>query len=357
MEKWLTKNFVPVEALILTESIPIKTAQELLASINSPSQSEPGMDTDSRFGTNESFTMEDVLSPPISPVRGHGRQPSDDFPLSPGGLSASTHLLSPPMSPGITDLKPISAMLDESGVLSGSPSIAIAGQAQQAVQIPSDVVGSPGNVRLIDYSESHFSKKTDSSRDLHDNSADDLHDSQLESHENEYANQSVKIKGKFHRAESVPDGVLVENWRSTLEFASLLALSLHRFSKEWPKQVGSSLPNLAGGPLLAFATCVLERLLFLHERKISILASFDFVVVLALVKQIVSAFSVTSDCYKKVDNAKRLIYYLYELYFILFKPDKKEVLDYTSFEQVDFVLQFFWRFSREWYAIEDNTSC
>jgi len=86
---------------------------------------------------------------------------------------------------------------------------------------------------------------------------------------------------------------------------------------------------LEGGALLAVATHVVERLLFLHERKVSILSTHDFVIVLSMLRQLFEVFQFTADTFKKMENARRLLYHLYELYFILFKPDKKEILNYV----------------------------
>lgn len=340
VSKWVAANPVASDALV-----PLISTETSLISDQTFDKNErhpaPGSEP---AETTEPEPPSGVMSPtPMSPVR-----PSapDNMPFSPGALSP----------PSLLDLSSVSPVPDP-----------------VAETLGGDSSGS-GSLRLIEPASADLLTSTlfisDAPGAEHASSSGvDVDAEQRE----KYEAQRTKIRGKFREASVETEGTLASGWRSSMELAGVFVMVLHRFGKEWPKEIQSaqsrptspesSLIDLLGdaqpqsassplqyldaGSLLTFVTTTIERLLFLHERKLSVLATFDFVVVLSLLRQLFNVFPFTCDAFKQVDAAKRLLYYMYELYFILFKPDKKEILDYSSFDQVDAVFNFFWRFLRD----------
>lgn len=106
----------------------------------------------------------------------------------------------------------------------------------------------------------------------------------------------------------------------------------------------SSKIRKAFGPasLVALVSSSLRKLLILHETKTSVLSSFDITAVLSVAKHLFQRYHFSVQDLKTHPRLRRLIFRLYSCYFILFKPSKKLVLDYTSSAQVPKVLDFFY---------------
>lgn len=104
----------------------------------------------------------------------------------------------------------------------------------------------------------------------------------------------------------------------------------------------------AFGPasLVALVSSSLRKLLVLHETKTSVLSSFDVAAVLSVAKHLFQRYHFSVSDVQSHPELRRLIYRVYSCYFILFKPSKKLILDYTSSTQIPLVLDFFYDVAR-----------
>ena len=98
--------------------------------------------------------------------------------------------------------------------------------------------------------------------------------------------------------------------------------------------------------LVALVSSSLRKLLILHETKTSVLSSFDVVAVLEVAKHLFQRYHFSATDVKQHPELRRLLYRIYTCYFIMFKPSKKLILDYTSSAQVPAVLDFFYDVTR-----------
>jgi hypothetical protein len=105
---------------------------------------------------------------------------------------------------------------------------------------------------------------------------------------------------------------------------------------------GNAIKKAFGGAaLVCLASNSLRKLLILHETKTSVLSSFDVVVAMNAMKHLFHRHRFSMTDLKQHPQLRKLIYRLYSCYFILFRPSKKLILDYSSSVQVPEVLNFF----------------
>jgi hypothetical protein len=118
-------------------------------------------------------------------------------------------------------------------------------------------------------------------------------------------------------------------------------------SQEELKAATSEIKKAFGAAsLVSLVSNSLRKLLVLHETKTSVLSSFDVVVVMRALRYLFERHRFSVSDLKSHPQLRKLIYRLYSCNFILFKPTKKLILDYSTSAQMPAVLDFFYDFVR-----------